>query len=289
MKTWLALIRVQQYVKNLFVFFPLFFAGQIVEVNLLQPTLIAFLAFCLIASAVYIFNDSRDLSRDREHPTKKLRPLASGEIEVTRALNVACVFVGLGVLLAIQISWDVTQLLLVYLIINLAYSLYLKHIPIVDVCVVAMGFWLRLLVGSVSSGVTLSLWIQLMTFLLALFIALAKRRDDVLLLENEGISTRKVVDGYNLEFLGLSMMLMGSVTIVCYVMYCLSPEVQSRAGSQNLVITVIFVVIGILRYMQLTFVESKSGAPVKILLTDRFLQSVILCWISCFIYFIYAN
>ena len=289
MKTWLALFRVQQYVKNLFVFFPLFFAGEILEVDLIQPTLLAFISFCLIASAVYIFNDSRDISQDREHPVKKLRPLASGEIAINKALQVACALVIAGMLLATQISWDVAQLLMAYLIINLAYSLYLKHIPIVDVSVVALGFWLRLLVGSVVSGVSLSLWIQLMTFLLALFIALAKRRDDVLLTEKDGLCTRKVVDGYNLEFVGLSMMLMGSVTIVCYIMYCLSPEVQTRVGSQNLVITVVFVVIGILRYMQLTFVESKSGAPVKILFTDRFLQSVILCWISCFIYFIYGN
>ena len=289
MKTWLALFRVQQYVKNLFVFFPLFFAGQILEVDLIQPTILAFISFCFIASAVYIFNDSRDISQDREHPFKKLRPLASGEIPIKKALQVACVLVIVGMFLATQISWNVVQLLIAYLIINLAYSLYLKHIPIVDVSVVALGFWLRLLVGSVVSGVSLSLWIQLMTFLLALFIALAKRRDDVLLTENDGLCTRKVVDGYNLEFVGLSMMLMGSVTIVCYIMYCLSPEVQIRVGSQNLVITVVFVVIGILRYMQLTFVEFKSGAPVKILFTDRFLQSVILCWISCFIYFIYGN
>ena len=289
MKAWLTLFRVQQYIKNFFIFFPLFFAGKIFQINLIQPTLLAFVSFCLIASAVYIFNDSRDIKQDREHPVKKLRPLASGQIALSKAFIVGFFLALLGVLIASQISWDLTQLLLIYLLINIAYSFYLKHIPIVDVCIVAFGFWLRLLVGSEASGVPLSLWIQLMTFLLALFIALAKRRDDVLLTQNEGVTTRKVVDGYNLEFLGLSMMLMGSVTIVCYIMYCFSPEVQLRVGSQDLVITVIFVITGILRYMQLTFVESKSGAPVKIFFTDRFLQLVILAWFSCFVYFIYAS
>lgn len=289
MRAWLTLFRVQHYIKNLFVFFPLFFSGQILQIHLIQPTLLAFACFCLIASAVYIFNDSRDIKQDREHPIKKLRPLASGEIAMSKALLMAFFLALSSLLIASSISWDLIELLLIYFSINIAYSLYLKHIPIVDVCVVAFGFWLRLLVGSTVSGVPLSLWIQLMTFLLALFIALAKRRDDVLLRENEGVATRKVVDGYNLEFLGLSMMLMGSVTIVCYIMYCFSSEVQVRVSSQNLVITVVFVITGILRYMQLTFVELKSGSPVRILFTDRFLQLVILAWFSCFVYFIYAS
>lgn len=287
MRDWFKLFRTQQYVKNLIVFFPLFFAGKILELALFKQVLLSFLAFCLCASTVYIFNDSRDMEQDREHPKKKFRPLASGTINVSKALWVGASLFVIGILIAYQVSFELVKLLSVYLLINIFYSLHLKHVPIVDVFVVAMGFWLRLLVGSLASGIPLSSWIQLMTFLLAFFIALAKRRDDVLLCAREGLNTRKVIDGYNLEFLGLSMVLMGSVTIVCYIMYCFSPDVQHRANSENTVISVIFVILGILRYMQLTFVECRSGSPVQILYKDRFLQIVIMLWLLCFVYFIY--
>ena len=153
----------------------------------------------------------------------------------------------------------------------------------------AFGFWLRLLAGSIASGVPLSSWIQLMTFLLAFFMALAKRRDDVILSTEDKANTRRVVDGYSLEFLGLAMVLMGSVTIVCYIMYCFSPDVISRSGSENIVVTVIFVILGILRYMQITFVDCRSGSPVQVLYQDRFLQIVITFWLLCYVYFIYIG
>ena len=289
MKVWIRLLRVNQYVKNLVVFFPLFFAGKILDTSLLEPAILAFLSFCLSASAVYIFNDTRDVLYDREHPKKKFRPIASGEIHASKALKVAFLLCVFGILLGYQVSLDLVSLLLVYLVINLAYSIVLKHIPIIDVFIVAFGFWLRLLAGSLASGVPLSSWIQLMTFLLAFFMALAKRRDDVILSSEDKSNTRKVVDGYSLEFLGLAMVLMGSVTIVCYIMYCFSPDVISRAGSENIVVTVIFVILGILRYMQITFVEYRSGSPVQVLYQDRFLKVVITLWLLCFVYFIYID
>jgi 4-hydroxybenzoate polyprenyltransferase len=166
---------------------------------------------------------------------------------------------------------------------NLLYSFGLKHIPILDINIIAIGFVLRLLMGSAAGGdaLPLSMWIVLITFLLALFLALAKRRDDVLLAE-EGKKVRKSIDGYNLEFINGAMMIMASVTIVFYISYTITEGV-TRFQTDKLYFTVFFVILGIMRYMQITFVEKKSGSPTKILLRDIFLQITILGWLVSFV------
>jgi len=175
-----------------------------------------------------------------------------------------------------------------YITINIAYSFLLKHIAILDVTIIAIGFVLRIFVGSTVTGIPLSMWIVIITFLLALFIALAKRRDDVVIFLNTGKKIRKVIDGYNLQLIDGAMMVLASVVIVAYILYTTSKDVIKRLHSEHLYLTALFVVVGILRYLQIIFVEKNGGSPTNILLKDRFIQITILAWILSFAWIIYT-
>lgn len=183
---------------------------------------------------------------------------------------------------AMLLSASFAIILAIYIIMNIAYTFALKHISILDISIIAIGFVLRIYAGAVLIGNTPSMWIVLVTFVLALFLALAKRRDDCLL-ALDGKKTRKNIDGYNLEMVDAAMTLMAGVTVVAYIMYTVSPEVIERLGTHNLYITALFVIIGILRYIQLTFVEQNSGNPTKLVLKDRFLKITIMAWLISFI------
>jgi 4-hydroxybenzoate polyprenyltransferase len=178
---------------------------------------------------------------------------------------------------------------LFYFFINLLYTFKLKHVPVLDITIIAVGFVLRIWSGAEIANVVNSKWIILMTFLLALLLGFAKRRDDVLIFNHSGQKMRKSVDGYNLEFINSSMVLMAGVVIVCYIMYTLSPEVVSRWKTENLYITAAPVVLGVLRYLQLTFVQNKSGNPTRILINDFPIQILILFWIVLFYVIIYLH
>lgn len=286
-KDLVVLIRPHQYVKNVFIFLPVFFGLQITNAHLLLNTLLAFIAFSLSASAVYILNDYHDREEDRKHPVKKLRPLAAGTVSVNTALVLmACLFL-VGIALMGYLSLQALAILAAYFVINISYSLYLKHVAIIDVMMIAIGFVLRLFIGSVVTGITLSMWIVVMTFLLALFLALAKRRDDVLIYLDTGEKMRKNVDGYNLQFLDNAMMVMAAVVIVAYILYTTSTEVVLRVGNDHLYITAFFVILGIMRYLQIVLVEENSGSPTKVMLRDRFTQIAVLGWLVTFSWILY--
>jgi 4-hydroxybenzoate polyprenyltransferase len=288
LKEHFRLLRVEQYAKNLFIFLPLFFSLHIGDPELLLRASVAFAAFSIAASSVYIFNDYLDAEEDRKHPVKRNRPLAAGT--VTR--KSAAVLIPVLALPALAVSWLLSpmmlNLVLLYLVMNVAYGWKLKHIPIIDIAVIASGFVIRVLVGGVVTGTTIYMWIIIMTFLLALFLALAKRRDDVVLFVGTEGMARKAIDGYNLVFIDTAMVIMAAVTIVAYIMYTVSPDVMAKFRTDKLYVTTLFVVLGILRYMQITFVENKSGSPTEILLRDGFLQLAILGWLATFALLIYA-
>ena len=281
MKDIITLLRPHQYVKNLFIFAPLVFAFNFNETTLLNAT-IAFVLFSVLASAVYILNDYLDIEEDKKHPTKKNRPLASGAILPSTANLLFLALSSLVFLVAFNINVELFTVLLGYFLLNVFYSLKLKHIAIVDIFIIATGFVLRLFAGSLATGTPLSMWIIIITFLLAIFLALAKRRDDVLL-SLAGKETRKNIDGYNLEFVNAAMVLMAGVVIVSYLQYTVSAEVIARIGSDKLFLTTFFVILAIFRYMQVTFVEENSGSPTKVVLKDRFIQVSILLWLISFI------
>ena len=280
-------MRPHHYVKNIFIFIPLFFALKITDIGLVSNAFIAFISFSLAASSVYILNDYFDIEADKAHPKKRLRPLASGEISKDEAILLMTGLFLVAMALICFVSLSAATILLLYVGMNIAYSLYLKHIAILDVTIIAIGFVLRLFMGAVVTGIALSHWIVMVTFMLALFMGLAKRRDDVLIYQKTGKKMRKVIDGYNLQFLDNAMTIMASVVIVSYIMYVTSSEVISRVGSEYLYTTAIFVIMGVMRYLQITFVLLNSGSPTQIVLTDRFIQFTLLGWVISFVWILY--
>jgi decaprenyl-phosphate phosphoribosyltransferase len=286
MANYLALLRVDHYVKNLFIFLPLFFALKITQVDLLLTNLIAFVCFSLIASAAYILNDYKDIEEDKKHPVKRFRPLTAGRIGHREAFIIMALFAVISLAVSLYIGINLFLILLAYFVLNVFYSLGLKRVPILDLSIISGGFVFRILAGAEVSGVEASKWIILMIFLLALFLGFAKRRDDILL-SMRGHKARKNIDGYNLEFVNAGMIIMAPVILVSYISYTVSPQIIEQFNTQYLYLTVLFVIIGILRYMQLTFVENNSGDPTKILLTDRFIQVTIIFWLMTFVVLIY--
>ena len=287
---WIRLFRISQWIKNTFVFLPLFFAGRLFEApQALWRTAGIGLAFCLVASGIYILNDFLDREDDRQHPLKQFRPLAAGKIPLAQALSVMTLLFLLGFCIALPIHTHAAILLGVYLLLNIAYSLRLKHIPILDVSLISVGFLLRIFAGGQTEGIFVSKWLILMTFLLALFLGFAKRRDDVLLFNQQGTRARKSIDGYSLEFINICLAVMAAVTIVAYIMYTVSDDALHSIGNSQAYLTTIFVILGILRYLQITMVEQKSGAPTQLFWKDRFLQLTLLGWILSYYFFLYLS
>ena len=281
------LMRPHQYIKNLFIFLPLFFSLKITDTDLLFNAVIAFIAFSLTASAIYTLNDYHDIEEDKQHPKKKYRPLTSGDISKAQAIVIMAVLGITGFSLMTLLSIKAVGIMAAYVVMNIAYSFYLKHVAILDVMIIAIGFVLRLFIGSAVTDIPLSMWIVVMTFLLALFMALAKRRDDVLIYLDTGKKMRKVIDGYNLQFLDTAMAIMASVVIVSYTIYTTSAEVVARVHSEYLYLTSLFVILGIMRYLQAAFVFKDSGSPTKIVLKDRFMQLTLIGWILTLTWILY--
>lgn len=286
-KDILRLIRPHQYIKNLFIFMPLFFAGQIGNTDLLLNVVIAFVAFSLTASAIYVLNDYHDIEEDKQHPKKKHRPLASGAISKTQAIIIMPVLLMAGLTLMFSLSLKAGGILTTYVVMNIAYSFYLKYIAILDVVIISIGFVLRLFIGSIVTGTSLSMWIVIMTFLLALFMALGKRRNDVLIYLDAGKKMRKVIGDYNLQFLDTAMAIMASVVIIAYIIYTITPEIIARVNSEYLYLTSLYVVIGVMRYLQVSLVLKDSGSPTMIVLKDRFIQLTLIGWLLTFGWILY--
>lgn len=283
-------IRPQQWIKNVFVLVPLFFGGSLLDTTDIVAAVTAAMAFCFISSSIYCLNDIIDVEDDRRHPTKCHRPIAAGKISVAQAYVMMALMVALSigsVALLGGYALGVGVVVGLYLLMNVAYCLVLKRYAILDVCTIAFGFVLRLFAGGIATGIGLSNWIVLMTFLLTLFLSFAKRRDDVLKMNQTGHAPRKNTSRYNLDFINQAITITATVTLVCYVMYTVSPEVEQRIGTRYLYLTTVFVIIGILRYLQLTLVDNKSGDPTKAMLHDRVLQAVVLLWFLAFLLIIY--
>lgn len=292
-KKIIQLVRLEQWSKNLFVFLPMFFDRKIFSAECWMLSFIAFLAFCFLSSAIYVFNDIYDVDNDRLHPKKCNRPIASGAVSahVAWILCFLCLLASAGPVMVERLflfnSSPLWIILLVYFVLNFFYTLRLKEYAIIDVFVIAIGFVLRVVAGAVVCGIHVSHWIILMTFLLALFLALAKRRDDVLYYNRTGVSARKNIVKYNIEFLNQSMTIVATMTMLSYVMYTVSDDVVSRIGSDYVYITAIFVLAGIIKYLQITIIEVNSGSPTKVLLKNHFIQACVIGWIITFCILLY--
>lgn len=285
------LLRPCQWLKNLFIFLPLFFNGSLFNSDYLGLSTIAFLSFSLMASSIYCLNDIQDVEADRLHPSKSERPIANGDISPSVAgyIMVALIFASFALtwLLPLEATRSLMAILGVYLLLNIAYSLKLKHYAIIDVFIIAFGFVLRIFAGGISCNIPLSPWIILMTFLISLFLAFSKRRDDVIHRNHGHIITRPNTVFYNIDFMNLVLGITAAVTIVCYILYTVSPDIEAQFSSHYVYTTSVFVIAGILRYLQITIVAEHSGSPTQILIRDRFIQGCIGCWILVFLILIY--
>ena len=289
MKNYIRLIRPKDWAKNLFLYIPLFFGGALFDLHAVILVFEGFICFSLVASSIYIINDYRDIEDDKKHPEKSKRVLAAGLINKNVAIIIAIILLGVGLSYAWFIRDKFFFILAIYFILNLFYSFGLKKIPILDIIIIAIGFVLRVKAGAVIAFLGLSEWLTIMVFLLALFLALAKRRDDVLIKLSSGNDMRQSIKGYNLDFINIALSLICSVTVVAYFMYTMSPEVITRLGTYRLYYTCLFVLAGIFRYLQIIYVKSDSESPVKILYKDRFIQISILLWVISFYIILYMK
>ena len=291
-KDILRLIRPKQWIKNMFVFIPMFFAGELFDLHSLCLCAVTFLAYSLMASSIYCYNDIVDADADRRHPVKCHRPVASGAVSVRLAYTLmvlmAVLSVAVVLLLPPEVMASVLAVVLFYYLLNLSYCSKLKQYAIVDVCIVAFGFVLRILAGGFACEVTPSNWLVIMTFLLTLFMSFAKRRDDVLRMNETGEPPRKNTVRYNLTFINQAITITASVTLVCYIMYTVSPEVTERFDTPYLYLTFVFVLLGLLRYIQIAVVDKKSGDPTKVILHDHFSQMIVVAWVLSFLLMIYV-
>lgn len=292
MKKYLKLLRVEQWVKNLFVFVPLFFSGNIKNLDLLAKSIFAFIIFSLAASVVYILNDYNDIEADKKHPEKRRRPLASGVISKSQAVGIFTGLIILDIALVFfaqmyfqESLWKFATIVGFYFVMNLAYTFKLKHVPIIDISIIAVGFVLRVLSGGYITGISISQWAILLTFVLALVLAIGKRRGELINAQVSG-KTRRALDGYNVQFADIALSISVTLAIVCYLMFTLSPEVQARFHSR-VFYTVIFVVFAFLRYLQQTLVYNRTESPTKIVYRDRYIQITLVLWVAAFLIQIY--
>ena len=279
-------MRPKQWTKNIILFAPLIFSQNITNKQLAISSFISFMVFCFLSGSVYILNDLIDIKQDKVHPIKSKRPIASGRLRPIYAV------ITLLVLLALSAYISLTYLnylfILVagsYLILQIAYSTILKHIVIIDVFSIAAGFLLRVIAGAEAIEVTFSTWLFFCTILLALFLALSKRRHEIILLDEKAINHRKILFEYSADLLDQMISIVTTTTLIAYILYTISPETVAKFGTDNLKYTVPFVLYGIFRYLYLMHQRNEGGSPEKVLLNDMpILITVILyCLTACFI------
>ena len=286
LRNFLSLLRVKHWLKNVFVFLPVFFAGKI---GLVFTThlFFVFLSFCLAASSIYVLNDVVDVEADRHHPVKQLRPIASGYFSKKTAWIIFALLV-LLFLVSLSLIASARWYVLAYFLLNICYVFVLKKVSIVDVSCISIGFVLRVIAGGEEAQVFVSNWMIIMVFLLTISLAFAKRRDD-LVIDVQNDALRKSLSGYSIAFLDIAKSISFSITLLSYVLYSISSEVIARIGSDKLYFTSLFVFLGIMRYIQITVVDKESGSPTDVLWRDRFLQITIFLWGLTFLFILYGK
>ena len=282
------LLRLHHWPKNAFIFVPAFFAGVLANWTMIFILAQGFVCFGFVSSVVYIINDYRDRETDRLHPTKKNRPLASGKISETTAIVLVLLLLAIAIPWGFFLSTAFGISLITYLAINVMYSMGLKNVAIVDTLIVSSGFLIRTVSGGWLALVPISQWLVIMVFLLSYFLAMGKRRDDLILFQQGQVPLRASSKNYSIEFVNTILSLLSGVIIVSYIMYTVSDEVVNRLHSEHLYITSLFVFAGLIRFLQITMVEERSGSPTRIFLTDVFIQLTLAGWILCFLIIIYV-
>jgi len=270
-------MRPKQWLKNVFVFAALVFDRKLISPESLLITVLAALLFCLASSLVYIINDLADIDADRQHPSKQHRPLASGQLSQRTAIITAIVLGVITFPAAFLLDLGLGALVLGYFILMLGYSLWLKHMPLIDVMIIALGFVLRVAAGVIIIETErFSPWLFVATIFLALFIGLGKRRAEIELLEKEAASHRRVLDGYSLELIDQLLTIVLSTTLMTYCLYTFSAGITP--DTYHMMLTIPFVIYGLFRYLYLVRIEHYGGAPEDIVLSDRPMQATVALW-----------
>lgn len=265
-------LRPKQWTKNLLLFAGLLFSISLFQKELLFRATLGFVIFCLLSSGEYLINDILDLKKDRAHPVKRKRPIASGKVTISTAIITAFIFIVGGLIFSFSIVTNFGWVAFIYVFMILAYSLFLKHIVILDVLIVALGFVLRAIAGAVIIQVTISSWLLVCTIFLALFLGLNKRRHELVLLGKDAVNHRKILDQYSAHLLDLMIVIVAACTVMAYALYTTASETVEKFGTRNLLLTLPFVLYGIFRYLYLVHQENLGGSPELILLKDRPMQ-----------------
>lgn len=281
------LARPSQWVKNGVVLAAAVFAGEVGDPAKMETALAATLIFCLLSSAVYVLNDLIDRDKDKIHPLKKDRPVASGRVSIATAIVFAAVLAGSGFVSALFIDRMFLLFAVIFVVVNLLYSLLLKNVVIVDVMTLAFSFVVRAYAGAVAVEVVASKWLLINTLLLALFLGFGKRRHELVLLESEAVAHRKSLSNYSPYLLDQLIGVTTASVVVMYMLYSFSDEVSAKLGTQNLYVTIPFVVYGIFRYLYLIHRRQEGGSPTKVLYTDRPLLLTVLLWLMTVIIVLY--
>jgi 4-hydroxybenzoate polyprenyltransferase len=281
---WLSM-RPRQWVKNVFIFAPMIFSLHMFQPGYIWRSILAFLLFSLVTGTIYVINDILDRKQDRLHPTKKDRPIASGRLGIRAALWLTAVL-SCGALLTIaRFNRDFFLITLFYAGLNVLYSIYLKRVVIIDIMVIAVGFVLRVMIGGAVNHIVLYPWILISTFLLAIFLALIKRRQELLKLQ--GVPgekpARATLQNYNLGLLDQMISIATATTLISYIMYTLSPDVQQKFHSGKLFYTVPFVIFGIYRYLFLAYAKGEGESPSDVIYSDLPFTLNIVIWVCVFI------
>jgi 4-hydroxybenzoate polyprenyltransferase len=281
-KGFILLLRPKQWIKNLFLFAALLFSRNIDKPQYILHALYAFLCFCITSSAVYIFNDICDMEKDRNHPRKKERPLAAEIISRREAQFLMAVMLPAAVLFSFKLNRSFGFIILAYMLNNLSYTLYIKNLVILDVMSIALGFIFRVAGGAVAIGVAISPWLVLCTFLLALFLGFSKRRNELLILQEEAQSHRRILEHYSLEFIDNMLSIVTASTLISYSLYTFS-----ASDNKYSMVTILFVLYGIFRYQYIIYNKRMGESPEDIVLTDKPLIINIMLWILTSVIILY--
>lgn len=281
------LMRPHQWTKNLVVFAALLFSQHLFQPGDLALTLVALAAFCAISSFGYVINDIADREADLRHPEKRDRPLARGDLEVAEATGLGVALAAVGMMLSLALGRNFVMVVLLYVSLQSAYTLFLKRLVIVDVITIAIAFVLRAFAGGVAIKVEVSPWLVFITFVLALLIALARRRHELIALGDAAESHRSALGQYNVTFIDQMISIAAAATLVGYMIYTASPEVEHKLGTNYLYLTVPFVVLGVLRYLYLLSEHDEGGDPTRLLFKDRTLLLAVVLWVATDIALLY--
>ncbi len=283
------LLRPAHWAKNVFVLAPLVFAQRLTDPEAVRNGAMAFAAFCLASSAVYVFNDIRDRAEDRLHPMKKFRPIAAGEVSVFTATLLGLALAIVSLALAASLGWPFFIILAIYLGLNQLYSAGLKHTVILDVMIVSLGFVLRVLAGGAAVHVQVSAWLLLCTFFIALFLAFSKRRHELMLLAEDASGQRPVLSHYSPEFLDQMINVVTASTVVAYAMYAIAPETVEKFHTRQLIYTIPMVLFGIFRYLYLIYQKPTNRNPTEAILRDPPFLINILIWAMAALWIVYRG